>query len=224
MQNSINNSIDDLYQAFSTYKIKELQKVGCFDFGPSLDEIEGLSNELRCIPDRTIANMEFYGYGWDSWGSKSDVGYFLPRLMQYIAADISRLEVPGIFSLFPFKLEGFFSETNTDWNAEEKSKLKEFMVVLINERLSIDTDIGLLIELALILQLDINFVISNWKFNEQLYKSQMISLLSHFECYEYGDTDLNGNSYFDSEKIQILLTAMLDQLTTDEVSDIFSAF
>jgi hypothetical protein len=224
VKNSINNSIDDLYQAFSTYEIKELQEVGCFDFGPTPDEIEGLSNELRCIPDRTIASMEFSGGGWDSWGSKSDVGYFLPRLMQYIAADVNRLVIPGIFSLFPFKLKDFFSESNIDWNAEEKSKLKNFMIILINERLSIDNDIGLLIELALILQLDLNFVIFSWKLNEQLYQSQLISLLSHFGCYEYGDKDLSGDSYFDSEKIQLLLTAMLDQLTTDEVSEVFSVF
>ena len=164
MQDSINNSIDGLYQAFSTYEIKEPEKIGCFDFGPTPDEIEGLSNELRCIPDRTIANMEFYGDGWDSWGSKSDVGYLLPRIMQYLATDVSRLEIPGIFSLFPFKLKGFFSESNIDWNTKEKSKLKDFMIVLINERLSKDNDIGLLIESALILQLDLDFVISSWKF------------------------------------------------------------
>lgn len=224
MGNSIKISIDDLYRAFSKYKIDEFQQVGCFDLGPTLEEAELLSRELRCIPDSIIANMEFYGSGWDSWGSKADVGYFLPRLMQFIAEDVSRLEISGIFSLFTFKLEGYFLESNVDWNAEEKAALENFLIVLINERLSIDHDVSLLLECALILQLDLRFMISTWKSNQQLHKSQLISLLNHFGCYEYGDTDLSGSSYCDSEKIQNLLTALLEQLTTEEVSEVFSAF
>jgi len=221
LKNSLSEAIEDLYQTYKTYKVEDPKKVGCFDMGPTQDEVEGLSNELRNIPDRTLANMEFYGSGWKSWGSKSDVGYFLPRLMQYIANDVSRLEIRGVFSLFPFKLEGFFSDSNKEWNLNEKASLRNFMAVLFKERFAVDVDVGFLIEWALILHLENNLIISSWNSIEKFNKEQVVSLLVHFDCYKYGEADLGGSCYYDSKRIQAFIDSLFTKLTEVEIGEIF---
>lgn len=90
-------------------------------FGPTPDEVIGISKSLRDIPNSALKGMEFYEYGWDVWGTKSEVGYFLPRLLEYLANDPDYLDSPGLFGLFQFKLYRLFSDSNTDWTKLEKN-------------------------------------------------------------------------------------------------------
>ncbi|WP_420589546.1 hypothetical protein [Bacterioplanoides sp.] len=221
MQEKTQKAIDKLYKTFSDYKIEDFHKIGCIDLGPSPKEVKALSNGLKEIPDEILKIMEFYGEGWNSWGSKEDVGYLLPRLMQYLADDISRLD-SGVFSLFDFKLVNFFSDSNSDWTNDEKDSLNDFITALIEERLSVDVDIGLLIECALTLNYDLQNVISKWKSNENLYKDQIILLLDHFNYDIPFESSPEGYHFFDNDKIRAFLDSLLTQLTKGEIDEIFS--
>lgn len=222
MKDFLVNALNDLYRAFNGYDDFDPKNVGCFDFGPSQKVIEDLSGDLRNIPDSALVHMEFHGGGWDSWGSKIDVGYLLPRLMQFIAEDVGRLQIGGIFSLFTCKLNDFFLCSSVDWNSDEKLALRNFMEALLKERASIDTDLGLLIEMALVLKLDLTFLISNWRINNHRHKEQMVFMLIYFGCNENGESDLIGEYFNDSEVIQGFINSMLSQVSQKEISYLFS--
>lgn len=222
MQDSIQKAIDDLYQAFSGYKIEDMTTIGCFDFGPTEEEVKALSNGLRNIPDETIQFMEFYGSGWDSWGSKIDIGFLLPRLMQYVAEDIERLDDISFFSLFNYKLLNFFSDSNSDWSPKEKESLNRFIKILIREAIPSNNNIGLLIECAFILDFDLKNAIKDQSKHKQAYKRQLISLLDYFDYIVYGESYPKGYHFDDSAKIKAFLDSMIEQLAPDEVNDIIA--
>ncbi len=85
--------------------IEDLTKVRCFDYGPTAEELAGITKDLRNIPTEVIDAMEFYGA---EWGTDNEVKYFLPRILECISEDISRLEDPNYFSLFKYKLRNCF--------------------------------------------------------------------------------------------------------------------
>jgi hypothetical protein len=213
-------AIERLYLTFNTYEIGNPETISCFDFGPSIEELSGLSKDLRNIPDSTLAGMEFFEYGWDSWGTKNEVGYFLPRLMEYLANDAEKLENPGLFSLFKYKLRDLFSDTNHDWTHDEKESLSEFMTAFLLERLSVDNDVGMLIECALALNLDSQHILSNWKSDEQLHIKQVVTLFEHFNCPAYGKSTPEGVYFDNSARIQVFLDLLFEQLTPEEIAEI----
>lgn len=219
MRDATKQAIEKLYLVFKTYEIGNPEKISCFDFGPSPEELLGVSKDLRDIPDSTLAGMEFFAYGWDSWGTKNEVGYFLPRLMEYLANDVERLENAGLFSLFKYKLHDLFSDTN-DWTHEETECLREFMTALLQERLSVDTNVGMLIECALTLNLDPQHILSNWKSNEHPHRKQLVALLEHFNCPVYGESTPKGLYLDDSARIQVFLDLLFEQLTPEETDEI----
>lgn len=212
MRDSTKQAIEKLYLVFKTYRIGDPEKISCFDFGPSSEQLLDVSKDLRDIPDSTLSGMEFYAYGWGSWGTKNEVGYFLPRLMEYLANDVERLEHPGFFSLFKYKLHDLFSDSNTDWTKEETECLCEFMTALLQERLSVDNNVSMLIECALALNLDPQHIISNWKSDEHLHKNQVIALFEHFTP--------EGLYFKDSARIQVFLDLLFEQLTPKEIAEI----
>lgn len=220
MWDSTQRGIDNLYKTFSSYKVKNFEEMGCFDYGPTPEEAETLSNGLKNIPDETVKSMEFFGFGWDSWGTKNEVGYLIPRIMQYFAGDVVRLEDIRLFSLFKYKLVGFFSCSSSEWTHEEKNSLSDFIRAIMEERLSIDTDVGLLIECGLTLSYDLVALISSLKINNSLYKKQVVSLLDYFDYVPYSDSQPVGYQFDDSEKIKELLDFLIQRLTKDEVVEI----
>jgi hypothetical protein len=182
MNNSIKLAIEQLYLTFKIYKIEDLTSVSCFDYGPDVEELVGISQDLPNIPCNIIGRMEFYASGWDSWGKENEVKYFLPRLLECVAQDITRLNEPGYFSLFTYKLSNCFSNFNKDWLEEEKLSLKKFFDALLEYHLSESVEIGFLIECALTLDMLPEQIFSKWQSNEKLHKNQVINLFKHFSC------------------------------------------
>ena len=125
MSDALKHAIEKLYVAFDLYEIDNLKETSCFDYGPTQEELSGISKSLRDISDNILLRMEFFAYGWDSWGTKNEVGYFLPRLMEYLADDVDRLDNAGLFSLFKYKLRDLFSDANEDWTDRQKESIRE---------------------------------------------------------------------------------------------------
>lgn len=217
MSDALKQAIENLYLAFRTYEIGDPKEVSCFEYGPTPEEISGVSRDLRNIPDSTLNGVIFYNYGWDYWGSKNEVGYFLPRLMEYFADDVARFELGG---LFKFKLGYVFSDTNDDWTDEEKESLRQFITVLLQEHLSIDNDVGYLIECGLMLSLTPEYILSIWKSDKQLHKKQVVALFEHFSCPVYAESTPIGRYFKSSATIEVFLDLLFEQLTLEEVIEI----
>jgi hypothetical protein len=218
MSDALKQAIEKLYLAFNLYEIDNLNKTSCFDYGPTPEELSGISKSLRDIPDNIMARMEFFAYGWDSWGTKNEVGYFLPRLMMYLADDVDRLDDPGFFSLFKYKLRDLFSDANEDWTDKQKENLFEFFTVLLEEHLSDDIEVDMLIECALALDLAPQIIFSHWNTDEQTRKKQVVAILKHFR---YSRATPKGQYFDDSERIKIFLELLVEQLTPEEVAEIY---
>ncbi len=104
-------AIDGLYSTFASYRVTNLEGLGIYDFGPDEDELAAVRDfALSDIPKDALRTMEFYGEGWESWGSESEVKHFLPRLLQAISDDLEMLG-GGPCSLFKFKLCGAIRST-----------------------------------------------------------------------------------------------------------------
>ena len=200
MFNRLKRALEELYLAFSGFELGKLEDVSCFDYGPTNQEVADLARPLRDIPNRTMAKMEFYAFGWDSWGSKQEAGYFLPRLMTYLAEDITRLREPALFSLFKYKLQGVLSHPSKDWTDRQIEALREFFVSLLEQHLSVDTEVGMLIECVLAVGLDSQTIFANWNSSEPLYARQTEAILRHFR-YTDPDRDIPKGLYFDDREI-----------------------
>lgn len=231
MNDSIRLAIENLYQVFKIYKLEDPAKVSCFDYGPTTEEIAGISKDLRDIPSKVVDAMEFYG---SEWGTDNEVKYFLPRLLECIAEDINRLDDPGYFSLFKYKLQGCFSTKNLElsekdgvvvgipaYTQEEKNCLQNFFDALLECHLSKSLEIGFLIECVLTLDMSPDRILANRKSNEKLHKNQIINLFKHFECSEYGISGQPKGVYLTtSEKIKEFLDLLYTNLTPEELAEI----
>ena len=203
-------AIENLYLTFNSYGISNPEEVGCFDFGPSPEELAGISKPLRDIPDDTLRGMEFFAYDWDSWGSKNEIGYFLPRLLEYLVEDIERLEDPGFFSLFNYKLINLFSETNDDWTEKQKDSLLNYFRTVLAKHLSNDTEIGFLIECVLSLDFPPQIIFSCWNTDNQTRRKQIKSLYDHFSYHPNQQDSIPSGVYFhNSERIGTFLDHLL---------------
>ncbi len=120
-----------------------------------------------------------------------------------------------------YKIEDFQNIGCIDWTHDEKASLNDFMTALIEKRLSIDIDIGLLIECALTLNFDLESITSNWKSNENLYRDQIVSLLDYFDYTESSKSLPVGHHFRDCEKIKVFLDSLLVQLTKNEINEIY---
>jgi hypothetical protein len=217
MNDNVQQAIEKLYVAFDSYGISNLKETSCFDYGPTQDEFLGISKPLRDIPDNILRRMEFFAFGWDSWGTKSEVGYFLPRLMEYLSDDVNRLEDPGLFSLFKYKLRNLFSDANEDWTDNQKESLFQFFVALLEERLSKDNEVNILIECALALNLTPQIIFSHWNTDEDTRTKQVVKLFKHFK---YSRSNPKGLYFDDSERIKVFLDLLFEQLTPQEIAEI----
>lgn len=221
MNDSIKLAIDRLYEVFKIYQIKDPANVSFFDFGPNAEEFAGISNELRNIPTRILDRMEFYEAGWNSWGTENEVKYLLPRLLECISFDINRLDDPGYFSLFKYKLKNCFSVTNKDWSDIEKNCIKKFFDVLLECHLSKSVEIGFLIECVLTLDMSPDYIVSKWNSKEVLHKNQVINLFTHFNCLNDGKFYSPKGVYLDNnEKIKKFIDYVYTKLTPEELAEI----
>jgi len=151
----LKTNVEELYRVFRSYQINsDLKDVGVFDFGPSESELEGISKSLRDIPDSVLLSMEFYGWGWDSWGTEEEVKYFLPRLLELISEDISKLET--LFSLIKYKLPNIFLP-HSDWPVDEVGALHRYFSKLLLHNAS--GEIGYLLEALIVMGMPSNEII-----------------------------------------------------------------
>lgn len=221
MNDPIKLAIERLYQVFKIYKIEDLAKVSCFDFGPTEEELAGLSKGLRNIPINVLDKMEFYAEGWNSWGSENEVKYFLPRLLECIAENVEFLSYPSCFSLFKYKLPNCFSAINKDWSDVEKNSIKDFFDALLEFHFFKSVEIGYLIECALTLNMLPDLIVSKWNSNEKLHKKQVINLFKHFNCPDYArPCNPEGVYLGNSERIKTFLDYVYTRLTAEELAEI----
>ena len=54
MRDTTKQAIDKIYRVFGTYEIGDLEKISCFDCGPSQAELLGVTKDLRDIPQATV--------------------------------------------------------------------------------------------------------------------------------------------------------------------------
>jgi hypothetical protein len=218
VDNTLKTAIENLYLTFNIFEISNLEDVGCFDFGPTPEELAGISKPLRDIPNDTLKGMEFFAYGWDSWGSKNEVGYFLPRLMEYLAEDIERLENPGLFSLFKYKLRDFFPENNEDWTEKQKESLLNYFRILLVKHLSNDIEIGFLIECVLSLDFPSQIILSCWNPDKETRRQQIKFLCDHFSYQPNQQDSIPSGVYFhNSERIGTFLDHLLRFVSPEDL-------
>lgn len=231
MNDSIRLAIENLYQVFKRYNLEDPTNVSCFDYGPTAEEIAGISKDLREIPSKVVDAMEFYG---TEWGTANEVKYFLPRLLECIAEDINRLDDPGYFSLIKYKLQGCLSTKNLDlpkkedvivgilaYTQEEKICIQKFFNALLQYHLSRLSEIGILIECALALDMLPEHILANWKCDEVLHQKQVVGLFKYFNCIAYGTYSHPKAVYLDtSEKIKDFLDLLYTKLTPEELAEI----
>ena len=154
--------IEKLYSIFQSYQIDDFSKVGCFDYGPSTEELEGISLPLREIPVSIIKSMEFYGYGWEEWGTESEVKYFLPRILEVLQEDVQLLDQSGFFSFFKYKLTNCLKPMNADWSDIERSALGEFFESLLRQNLQSTIQVGSLIEAMIEVGMSVSTITLLW--------------------------------------------------------------
>lgn len=213
MDNDLTTAVEKLYLIFRHYKIDDFTKISCFDYGPTAEELASISKDIQEIPDEVLQSMEFYDSTWDSWGTKNEVGYFLPRLMQYIADDVSRINDMGMHSLFKYKLAGLFSYATRDWSREEKQSLYAFFTALLTQHLSRDIYVGGLIECTLALGFTTEYIFTCWKTDTQKRKQQHIQIIEYFEF---------GSMYLkNTENYQPFLQRLKGQFTLEELDEIY---
>lgn len=127
-------AVENLYKVFKRPRILQTP-IGCIDyvlFGYDIDEEQEYfsSTPLKEISAERIEVLEFYNETWDSWGNEDEVKYFLPRIAECIAQDISLLDNPAPMSLFIYKMADLFKETNSKWSKEETLYLKNYLFKL----------------------------------------------------------------------------------------------
>lgn len=165
MHKGIKSSLDSVYDSFKQHTLKNCKSIGCFDFGPTDAELEDISKNLKDIPDEIVGRMEFFDKSWNSWGSKEEIKYFLPRVFEYIANDIHRLADPGTFSFFKYKLAKCLLPDNQDWNEGEKQAIRNFFSSLLAFYFSSPEDIADLIEAALAIGISPESLLVFWEQN-----------------------------------------------------------
>jgi hypothetical protein len=212
MGNGLESLLDELYKTFSNYRIGDLARVSCFDLGPTAAELAGIQVELRHIPEETLAGMEFFAYGWRTWGTKQEVGYFLPRLMEYLAQDMQRLGQPGLFGLFKYKLTHLFAITNQDWTGAEKESIRKVVYALLQNHFAKSTNLGLVVEWALILAISPQAILDLWQYDQELYPYQMVALFKHFKFSPSSQSHPQGLHFKDSVKIKEFLDLVTQRL------------
>jgi hypothetical protein len=172
------DEIENLYQVFQRYRITiALNHVGVFDFGPSESELKGISKPLKEIPEDVLLSMEFYGYGWSSWGTEEEVKYYLPRLLGLFSKKLEALE--HVFSLLKFKLNDALLP-ESDWPKHEVKALRDYFISLL--KCNITQDIGYLIEGLVVVGFSAEEVLGVLRESEPL--SQKIcaeKILAHFD-------------------------------------------
>lgn len=149
-------TINDLYATFADYQIPSLSHLSCFDFGPSSVELADIRDHpLREIPPRTLRSMEFFAYGWESWGSESEVKHFLPRLLEFTSEDIDLFSSPGLAGLFKYKLCGALRSRRrappdgVSWPAKERDSLAFWAEAVLVFHLHVSKDVLGLVEAVL---------------------------------------------------------------------------
>jgi hypothetical protein len=79
----LKGSLIRLYEVFSIYNKPDT--LTCIDYGATNEEQAIFNaNKLKSFPCEFINKLEFYDETWQSWGTKEEVKYFLPRVLECI--------------------------------------------------------------------------------------------------------------------------------------------
>ncbi|PQO30628.1 hypothetical protein C5Y96_14255 [Blastopirellula marina] len=123
--------------------------------------------------------MEFFAYGWESWGSESEVKHFLPRLLEIVSEDID-LSDPGLAGLFKYKLCGVLrSRRNAppqgvSWPKKERETLAVWAEAVLVFHLHVSEDVLGLVEAVLEMGMLPSEIVSIWSgVDAELLRSQV---------------------------------------------------
>lgn len=177
------DAIDGLYPLFERYQLSDFESLGCYDFGPSTEELDALRHHsLRDVPAGVICSMEFFAHGWESWGSENEVKHFLPRILQLVAEDPSLLSSPGTASLFKYKLCGSVRPASIApgpdacWSISECHGLRTWANEVIRHHLNNTADVLGLLEAVLEMGLKSEAILQSWsEVPQELRDKQMDS-------------------------------------------------
>lgn len=136
LSKNLEQVLEQVYRGFAHYPRPNLATLSLFDFGPTEKELKEVSKPLDQISFEVIRGMEFYESAWNSWGTKAEVSYFLPRLLEFLASDITVLGYPSTFGLFKYKLRGTLEQECELWTPTEKEALRQFFLALLKMELN----------------------------------------------------------------------------------------
>lgn len=180
MANKIQIMLKELYKTFSKYNLKNLREVGFYDYWPTEYELQEISKPVKDISDKAIASMEFF---WEdeTWWTKEEVKYLLPRIFEYVYYNTSNLEDAWCFSYFKYKLKN--SINNDFFNKKEKEIVGKYFNVLLQENFSKNKELGYLIELSVVIGYNSKRVLDIWEIKTIKIYEQLENLLQHFWIY-----------------------------------------
>ena len=206
---SMNFALENLYLVLKYKAPRDLSAVGCFDYGPDEKELAGISVGRRNITDYALLRMEFYGDGWETWGTKEEVGYFLPRLLEFSSVEThDRLENSALFSLFKYKLPDLFLPINQDWTRLEKAAIRRYFVALLERELLTNDDVSMICECALTLGMRPDEIFQYWNSPEPLRQKQIENLLFHFVDSTDGKQVVGGLYLEHDARVRAFLDAL----------------
>jgi len=186
MNNNLKNIIDRIYETFEKYRKPDLKNLSCVDFEMTEEDFIHFDQiSLNRIQEKEICKLEFYGYGWDEWGTEAEVKYFLPRIFECLALKNVSWEGPTIHSLFKYKLCNLYN-----WPDDEKIAVLHFLKAWFSIISKENSDITEAIQLICYVD-QINPYLSEWnKIDQSLKEKQIANLLESWIL------DNNSHEYF----------------------------
>lgn len=94
------------------------------------------------------------------------------------------------------------------------------MRAFLEEQFNHEEYIGMLIECALSIEFDINEILSIWNSESYFYIRQVCYLFEHFDCEIIGDLNPKGCYFKDSDKIEMFLELLRQQISEEKIYEI----
>lgn len=195
--------INEAYEAFKAYQVTDFSALTVFDHGPTQEELDGVSLNLKDVPDKVLGSMEFYDFGWESWGTEVEVKYFLPRFLEYLAAKPSRLEGGGASSLLKFKMLNLHESEL--WLPAEKAILFSFLDIFFDQIFKENKILEVAVECMLAIGMSPDSIIERLSKDPKIHNAQVVLLNDHIR---------SGFLFHgDSKKIEELKTILYEKTT-----------
>jgi len=212
---------DKAYKVFSKYRIDDFENVTFYDFSPSEEELKDISKPLRKIPDKAIESMEFFSEDFESWGTKLEVKFLIPRLLEYLTNHIEELEDPGFFSFFNYKLKDSLLDTSVVLNIEEKSIVRDYFLTLLTMHMNQRDDVCMLLECSLAIGITPAKIMEKWQPQEKQLIKQLIIAYKHFEINALALPITSKGLYYDgSNNLNELLNSIFGKISEKQFTEV----